>query len=570
MHYLALATDYDGTLATNGQVEKTTIKALQNFRQSGRKLILVTGRLLDDLLHIFSKYNLYELFDQVVAENGAVLYSPITKKERLLTERANKDFIRALEKQKLKPLSVGRSIVATCEPNEVNILETIRKLGLELEVIFNKGAIMVLPAGINKETGLKSALSEMGLSLQNVVAVGDAENDHAFLKHSGCSVVVANAIDSLKAEADFCTAKSEGPGVIELIEMILKDDLQKISRKINRHQVLIGKNSEGKKIRFNPHYSCALLAGPSGSGKTTATTAILERVFEKGNQFCVIDPEGDYQNYPFSVPLGGPHDVPRIDEIINLLEHFENPVVNLLGISLMDRPAFFASLLIKLQEFKMRTGRPHWIVIDEAHHLFPKKSDLFSTIPSNLFSGSLLVTVHPDKVSSAILSKVNLILTLGDSPRETIGQFVEARGGQTPFIPQRKMKTLNAVAWFCNEGENPFYLRVEPGTFEHDRHRRKYAHGNLEEDSFYFRGPENKLNLRVPNLELFILIGKGVDDDTWLFHLKRHDYSRWIGKAIQDNDLASKIEWIESKKFSPQKSRDEIFTLIEKTYTANS
>ena len=60
------------------------------------------------------------------------------------------------------------------------MLETIRDLGLEFQITFNKGAVMVLPAGVNKASGLAAAIGELGLSPLKVVGVGDAENDHAF------------------------------------------------------------------------------------------------------------------------------------------------------------------------------------------------------------------------------------------------------------------------------------------------------------------------------------------------------------------------------------------------------
>ena len=84
----------------------------------------------------------------------------------------------------MSPLSVGRSIVATWEPNEGLVLQAIKELGLELEIIFNKGAVMILPSGVNKATGLVAALDELELSPHNVIGVGDAQNDHAFLQRS--------------------------------------------------------------------------------------------------------------------------------------------------------------------------------------------------------------------------------------------------------------------------------------------------------------------------------------------------------------------------------------------------
>jgi hydroxymethylpyrimidine pyrophosphatase-like HAD family hydrolase len=178
MRYLALVCDYDGTLAQEGRVTQATVAALEKLRGSGRKLLLVTGRELDDLLRIFPQVS---FFERVVAENGAVLYDPATRATKTLADSPSAAFIDALRKRQVFPLSVGQAIVATWKPHETTVLETIRDLGLELQVIFNKDAVMVLPAGVNKATGLSAALKELELSPHEAVAVGDAENDHALL-----------------------------------------------------------------------------------------------------------------------------------------------------------------------------------------------------------------------------------------------------------------------------------------------------------------------------------------------------------------------------------------------------
>lgn len=79
--YLALAADYDGTLARDGQVKASTWEALSRLRQSGKKLILVTGRQIDDLLNVCEGIN---HFDLVVAENGALLYFPYGDRVKLV------------------------------------------------------------------------------------------------------------------------------------------------------------------------------------------------------------------------------------------------------------------------------------------------------------------------------------------------------------------------------------------------------------------------------------------------------------------------------------------------------
>src|SRR5262245_20364351 len=183
MRYLALACDYDGTLAHHGLVDDHTLAALERLLASGRKLILVTGRELHELQTIFPHLN---LFERVVAENGALLFTPASREEKLLAERASAEFIAALRGRGVQPLSVGHVIVATWHPHETVVLETIRDFGLEFQVIFNKDAVMVLPASVNKATGLKGVLKEMGLSAHNIVGVGDAENDHEFLGLCEC------------------------------------------------------------------------------------------------------------------------------------------------------------------------------------------------------------------------------------------------------------------------------------------------------------------------------------------------------------------------------------------------
>ena len=192
-----------------GVVDEPTLAALERFRDSGRRLILVTGRELDELLEIFPQI---DLFERVVAENGALIYRPAAREEKLLGEPPPPALVEAIRKRGVSPLSVGRGIIATVEPHQVAILEAIHELGLEWQVIFNKGSVMVLPSGVNKATGLSAVLEELNLSPHNVVGVGDAENDHAFLALCEFSAAVANALPMVKERADLVTAGARGRG----------------------------------------------------------------------------------------------------------------------------------------------------------------------------------------------------------------------------------------------------------------------------------------------------------------------------------------------------------------------
>lgn len=223
MRYLALACDYDGTLAADGRVDDETLAALERLRISSRKLILVTGRELPDLLSVFP--NLY-VFDSIVAENGALLYRPSDGRQKTLAERPPERFLQALHDRGVRPLSTGQVIVATWKPFEAPVLDVIAELGLGLQVILNKGAVMVLPTGIDKATGLTAALKELAIAPGNVVGVGDAENDHAFLSLCGCSVAVANALPALKELAHFVTRAHHGAGVTELIDELIGNDMR--------------------------------------------------------------------------------------------------------------------------------------------------------------------------------------------------------------------------------------------------------------------------------------------------------------------------------------------------------
>jgi len=225
LQYLALACDFDGTLARDGDVETAVIEALLRCRSSGRKLIMVTGRELRDLRATFSRL---DLFDFVVAENGATLYRPATGEERTLAGAPSQIFVDALRARGVSPLRVGRVIVATRAPQETKVLETIRDLGLELQLIFNKGAVMVLPSGLNKATGLAAALSELRIQPSRVVAIGDAENDHALLDCVGLGVAVANAVPMLAERADLITAGDHGQGVIEVVDRLMVNEFAEI------------------------------------------------------------------------------------------------------------------------------------------------------------------------------------------------------------------------------------------------------------------------------------------------------------------------------------------------------
>jgi hydroxymethylpyrimidine pyrophosphatase-like HAD family hydrolase len=232
MKYRALATDYDGTIAHDGRVDAATVDALRRVRAAGHRLIMVTGRELTDL---FNTFEYIEAFDRVVAENGAVLYDPASQSVEVLAPAPPSPLLQALT-QKNVPFSVGHCVVATVEPHEHAVLAAIHELGLEWHVIFNKGAVMALPAEVTKATGLAPALDALGVSRQETIAVGDAENDQVFLRVCGLAVAVDNALTVVKDMADLVTAGARGAGVTELIDRWLSGGLDAVAANPEKHR----------------------------------------------------------------------------------------------------------------------------------------------------------------------------------------------------------------------------------------------------------------------------------------------------------------------------------------------
>lgn len=263
MLLVAFATDYDGTLARDGRVDRTALDSLNRVKAAGKKLLLITGRELPSIKEALPEI---ELFDLVVAENGALLYFPALREERPIAPAPPPEFVKALQDKGVSPLSIGKSIVATWTPHETQVIQTIREMALDWQVIFNKGAVMCLPPGVNKASGLKAALDELKLSPLNTIGIGDAENDQAFLALCGCSVAVSNALDPVKKSADIVTHADHGEGVAEIIDRWL-DDPKATFGPIRRHDLFIGELLHDRsKVNINPDEGSILIAGSSGAG----------------------------------------------------------------------------------------------------------------------------------------------------------------------------------------------------------------------------------------------------------------------------------------------------------------
>jgi hydroxymethylpyrimidine pyrophosphatase-like HAD family hydrolase len=569
MRYVLVATDYDGTIASQGTVHETTLAALERVRASGRKLVLVTGRHLPDLKTVFPKI---DLFHRVVAENGALLYRPESREEKPLGEAPPQAFLDLLRKREV-PFSAGRGIVATWEPHQESVLRAIRDLGLELQVVFNKGAVMVLPTGVNKGTGLLAALAELGISPHNAIGIGDAENDHALLAACEIGVATGNALPVLKERADLVLEGRNGAGVAEFLERQLSSDLADYDSRLMRHSILLGSvvNDSAHEVRVPPGRNSILVSGPSASGKSTLVAGLIEQLTEQKYQFCLIDPEGDYQDFAGALTLGTAKEGADPHAVMKALENpKQSVIVNLLGIPLSDRPAYFSGLLPRIQDLRARTARPHWLVIDEAHHLLPSSWSPASTTLPQALEAAILITVHPEHVSRAALSPVNMVIAVGKDPEQQFRSLAEVLHATPPHGSVPELQSAEALVWFRETNNPPVRVRTIRARQDRRRHLKQYAEGELSpQQSFYFRGSENKLNLRAQNLMTFLQLAEGVDDDTWIHHLNEGDYSRWFREFLKDEDLARETALVEKRTGLPAKeSRERIKSLVQERYTA--
>jgi HAD superfamily hydrolase (TIGR01484 family) len=540
MRYHALAADYDGTLAHHGLVEDATVAALERLAATGRRLILVTGRELDELLGVFPRIG---VFDLVVAENGGLLYWPATREVELLCKAPPEAFVGMLRGRGVDPLAVGRSIVATVHPNETTVLETIRDLGLELHVIFNKGAVMVLPTGVNKASGLAVALERLGLSPHNVAAVGDAENDHSMLQYVEYGAATANAVPMLKENADRTLSRGHGAGVMELVEDLVANDLG--SRPPQRRRVLLGHAADGTPFLLPAASPNLLVAGVSGSGKSSLASGVAERLAAQGYQCCIIDPEGDYAAVGDAIVLGGPEAAPSDTELATALDKPDaNVVLDLRGVPRDARPEAFTRFWSQLDAL-----RPHCIVVGEAHALLPPEGAALAAYARNHPSGVVLVTAHPEALAPAVLQTMGWVAATGRGAGDALHAFAASAGVSPPETPPGALAPGEALVWNPRFPFAPLRVRVEPPSIERRRERRREAAGELPPDrSFWFRGPEGRLNLRAQNLALFVQIAEGLDDDTWNFHLWRGDYSEWLLNSVRDPELAQAVRLVEKER----------------------
>jgi hypothetical protein len=567
----AVAFDYDGTLTNSGRPGSELLNKLQELRSKGLKLLLVTGRIMAELRRDFMDVG--QWFDLIVAENGAVIWQNQTS--RTLAAALPVEIDIALRRRRV-PFRRGQVLIA-CDGYYADIvLEELAKLQLDAQIFRNRGELMILPAGISKGTGLAEAQDILGISLHNTIAVGDAENDLSLLQYCELAVAVANAVPTLKAQADVVLDEEAGKGVMELLRHPLLRGEERVESK--RWRVRLGHTPEGTAVTLTAAQINVLIAGGSGAGKSFAAGLIAEQLIELGYSICVFDPEGDHVNLAQlrGVSLvGGGKQLTAPELVFDTLQRpLGSTVIDLSNLPFSEKQSYVSKALLALKAQRDLTGTPHWILVDEAH--VPFSDHTVAQLLTAGEKGFLLVTYKPRAIQVDTRTTIDFVLavpSLGQAmevaemvssfsgfPVKELEHFLTrgARQGQSLLIRVASMETTA--------------LTLAPRALRHIRHWHKYASNPLPPNQhFVFRSEEGLTGAHAGNIQEFHQELRNLETNSLLHHLRCHDFSRWIKGAMQDVEFGETLLTIESG-LSKDSARDlehvrqEILTLIHRRY----
>jgi hydroxymethylpyrimidine pyrophosphatase-like HAD family hydrolase len=284
MRLLALALDYDGTIADHNVLDPGVRSALAEIRSKGVLVILVTGRTLEALSTVAGSLH---FADCVVAENGAVVEFPQSGYRSSLATPVPQPLITELRKQGIV-FDIGESLIDTHGDNASRVLDIIRRLQLPLVLAFNRSRLMILPQGVSKGTGLRRALTMLRVSEHNTIGIGDAENDHELLRVCGLAVAVAWGSEALKAFADYVVPGSGPPAVRDYIRELAKSGQIPTPSKVRR-TLLLGHTDDGRSFELAIRGRNVLIAGDSKSGKSWVTGLQCEQMILHGYSLCILD-----------------------------------------------------------------------------------------------------------------------------------------------------------------------------------------------------------------------------------------------------------------------------------------
>ncbi len=571
MYCRALACDFDGTGAVDGRLAPEVAEALRAARGRGIATLLVTGRVVEELEAADVDF---AAFDAVVAENGAVVRLPAAGRTIQLGTPPPEHFLGELRARGIAFQAGAVVVGGIADHHAAGVLEVIRHLGLDAQIAFNRSVAMVLPSGVNKATGVRRALEELGRSEHNLIAFGDAENDCSLLQAAEVGVAARGALPALALAADDQLTQSGGVGVARYVERMLARD-GFVPTPPRRH-VVIGRDTVGAPATLPAAGVNLMVSGDPRSGKSWLAGLVIERLLECEYRLCIIDPEGDYLALGprprilvlgHDVPLPDAGAVPRIlrDESMSL-------VLNLAGLTVPSKAAYVDALLCGLDAVRARSGMPHWTVIDEAHYFFHARSPCTSRLESR--TGSFVfVTYRPGLVADVVHASVGAHLvtrTEVEEERYFVTSLLQSRGPAGLVAADALAEVQMPRAGLLVEGPaGPRWQVFTPGerVTAQAHHGRKYADARLAESkAFRFLFTNGDATV-AHNVSEFCAAVRTVPVSSLRLHLLAGDFSRWASGVLGDPELAGGLGKLENTtRAGAPPSRDEILEHLRDRY----
>ena len=554
MFFKALACDYDGTLAFEDRISPVVREALERARTAGLRLILVTGRTFFELTRVC---DCLELFDAVVAENGAVLYYPGSAMIRDQGPPVPGRLLAELDRRGIY-YQVGRVIVGTARGDEGGVKDALAVSGVTRELIYNRAALMLLPAGVSKGSGVQQALRVLGLSAHDVLALGDAENDLPLFDACGFSGCPGDSLPAIRERVDWTFSGVHGSGIAAAItEQILPHRL--VVPDSARHRISIGwVAATSEPVTIPARGVNVLIHGDPHSGKSWLAGALVERLMAARYAVCVIDPEGDYRvlaQLP-SMTCTEVHDPDDVD--LALDGHRQEPsastVVDLSGLPHAAKVAVFERALGKFRQIRQAVGRPHWVLIDEAHYSL-HGSGIAAEALDDTDRGFCIVTYRPSWLRDRVVHAVDIFVLA----RTTGSEELAFLGATLPAIVSEGAGISAALARLPrgeflmvqgNRGHRPSALTfvAAPRQTVHVRHLTKYVDSCVPPGrEFRFRGPDGRVSASADSLHSFRRVVATAPDDVLAHHAGHGDFSRWVRDVFADTELARQLRKIEAR-----------------------
>jgi hypothetical protein len=552
MKFSVLAIDFDGTAARNDVLDPDVRAAIGDLREQGIVVVLATGRILDDLRRVAGDLH---FVDAVVAENGAVVAFPESGYSTVNGEPPSDMLLAALRSEGVR-FDAGRVVVEAAASEAARILAIIRRLELPLVIAFNRGRLMVLPQTISKATGVRQALTILRLSPHNAVAIGDAENDHEMLRACEVGVAVSWGSEALKTSADY-VLPGDGPRAVAEYVRALANRRRVPAPLQTRRRLLLGHADDGQPLALAVRGRNVLIAGDVKSGKSWVTGLLCEQLILYGYCLCVLDPEGDYvslESLPGVVVLGGANPLPRPMELLRALRHADmSMVIDLSHTSHTEKVDYLRTVLPALATLRHHTGLPLRVVVDEAHY-FLHDVDVSGLLDLEL-NGYTLVSYRASRLHRDVLTASQAIVVTRESdPGEVRSLFAlcrscQGRRSETEWAELLGGLTIGeaVILPVTDEAEGEIRrIHLTPRLTPHVRHLAKYVDIPVSESrAFVFWQDGSKTRDRARTLRDFVGVLERSSVSALDGHLRRGDFSRWIGDIFGDYPLAKTVRQLE-------------------------